>query len=95
VVYITINTIKSITITHRLPYIRLPQTPNHYIFTLKIITAVFDETLYNFNIRRGSTPKAELSCGNLRTRAEIHIRLLLPQVLISCMAVGERDGKGE
>jgi hypothetical protein len=31
-----------------LPYVRLPKTPNLYIFTLKMATAMFAETLGNF-----------------------------------------------
>jgi hypothetical protein len=31
--------------TYCLPYIRLPKSPNHGIFTLKMATAVFSETL--------------------------------------------------
>jgi hypothetical protein len=31
-----------------LPYIRLPKTPNHYRFTLKMATAMSAETMDNF-----------------------------------------------
>jgi hypothetical protein len=34
--------------TYCLPYIRLPKMPNHYILTLKMATAIFAETLDNF-----------------------------------------------
>jgi hypothetical protein len=33
--------------THYLPHIKLPKTPNHYTFTLKMVTAMFGETLDN------------------------------------------------
>jgi hypothetical protein len=39
---------------------QLPKTPNHYIFTLKMATAVFAETLDNFDIQRGLSPKSEV-----------------------------------
>jgi hypothetical protein len=46
--------------TYCLPYIRLTKTPNHYIFTLKMATAMFTQNDgYFLNIRRGSSPKAE------------------------------------
>jgi hypothetical protein len=32
-------------------YIRLPKTPSHYIFALKIATVVFAETLDNISLR--------------------------------------------
>jgi hypothetical protein len=34
--------------TDYLPYIRLPKTPSHYIFTLKMETVIFSEKLGNF-----------------------------------------------
>jgi hypothetical protein len=30
-----------------LPYIRLPETPNHYTFTLKMANSMFSETMDN------------------------------------------------
>jgi hypothetical protein len=41
-----------------LPYIKLPKTPDHYVFTLKTATAMFAETLGNFQC--GSASKAEV-----------------------------------
>jgi hypothetical protein len=34
--------------TYFLPYIRLPKTPSHHKFTLKMATAMFAETLDTF-----------------------------------------------
>jgi hypothetical protein len=44
-----------------LPYIRLPITPNHYIFTLKMAIAKFAETLDNFQHSSRLIPESQ-SC---------------------------------
>jgi hypothetical protein len=43
-----------------LPYIRLPKTPNLYIFTLKMANAIFAETFDNFQNSTRIIPKAEV-----------------------------------
>jgi hypothetical protein len=40
-----------------LPYIRLPERPNHYIFTLKMATAMFAEMLDNFQHSMRHSPE--------------------------------------
>jgi hypothetical protein len=45
---------------HSLSYIRLTETTNQYIFTLKTTDTVFVETMTTLNIQRDSYPKAKL-----------------------------------
>jgi hypothetical protein len=46
--------------TYCLPYIRLPNTPNHHIFTLKMATLMFTVTLDNFQHSTRPIPKVEV-----------------------------------
>jgi hypothetical protein len=51
--------------TCSLPYLRLPKTPKHYMFTLKMVTAILAETLDNFQ------HSTRLSCKNYITHLVI------------------------
>jgi hypothetical protein len=44
--------------TYFLPYIKLPKTPIHYTFTLKMVTVMFAETLVNFQHSTRLTPES-------------------------------------
>jgi hypothetical protein len=52
--------------TYYLPHIRLPKRPNHYTFTLKMATAMFAETLDNFQHSTRLIPEGR-SCTIFKT----------------------------
>jgi hypothetical protein len=58
--------------TYCLPYIKLPKTPNQYILTLKMVTAMFAETdKFHSSTRLSSESRSctlNSSCENLITR---------------------------
>jgi hypothetical protein len=49
--------------TFYLLYLKLPRTPNHYAFTLKLATTMFSETSENTQHSTWSTPKTEFMLG--------------------------------
>jgi hypothetical protein len=66
-----------------LSYIRLLKTPNHYILTMKMATAVFAKSWIIFNIQHSSSPKAEVVHWTLvsKTQGQEFLILKLVQFL--------------
>jgi hypothetical protein len=70
--------------TYCLLYIRLPKTPNHYIFTLKMATEMFVETVGNFQHSTWLIPESwscALNSSRENLRAGILIRCLVKYIL--------------
>lgn len=66
--------------TYCLPYVKLPRTPNHYTFTLKMATAVLVETLAN---SQRSTQLILKSHSYTRTKYSIFICCCLVKIVIT------------